>query len=381
VFRVRIKRGKRFVKTPKLYSIAGPPVGFIAFKRPPRAKIKRVRSSLWRFAIRRYPTVVVVPPPVALVYRPHRFPRIKRTGIIQRLLDGPGAPGVVITPVGFVPAKRRWRVRIKRARRFVPPHRYPNMDAPAGFAPFVAERVLQLRSRPLARFFRPRRRGIFPVVVVTPSPLVFKALRRLRLKRRVVRTAPRRYPVMGAPVGFIAFKRPPRAKIKRFRIRLRPRTYPIVTTLVVMYRALRRLKIKRGRRFVAFPRRYSIAGPPTGFIAFKRPPRAKVRRWKSPLRQFAKRLYSFEGIAPPPPPIVLPPAGGGKRKRKTRAEIERERKIAAAVEQARQALSPGDRARSEIAKKLRRAVKSEGLLITEEEMFLLLHALEDDDED
>ncbi len=436
-WRVRIKRGKRFVKTPKFYSIAGPPAGFLPVRRKFQIKIKRVRRFI-------------------------RFPRLYS-------IAGP--------PIGFVPAKRMWRVRIKRGRRFVLPHRYPNMDPPAGFAPFVLGRVLQLHSRPMARFFRPRRLAVIlpgplvlfrkpprlrikrgrkfvlprrysiagpptgfiatpfrrrlrlhsrPLVrffrprvrgvIIPPVPLLFSPRRRLRLKRRVLQAMRRRYPVMVAPVGFVAFKKPPRAKIRRARIRIRPRPYPILPALLLLFRKLPRLKIKRGRRFIRFPRLYSISGPPASFVAFKKPPRAKVKRWRSSLRPFTKRLYSIagppDGFVPfvlgrilqlnsrplkaffrslrlryyafpslPPPPIVVPPPPGGGKRKKTAKQLEQERRNAALVEKAKQALSPGDQARAKIARKLRKAVKSEGLIITHEEMLLLLHALEDDDDE
>jgi hypothetical protein len=70
--------------------------------------------------------------------------------------------------------------------------------------------------------------------------------------------------------------------------------------------------MKRARRLI-LPRRYSIAGPPAGFVPFKKPPRAKVRRWRSSLRPFAKRLYSIAGL----PASVIP------HKRFPRAKIKR----------------------------------------------------------
>jgi hypothetical protein len=424
-FQIRIKRARRFIRFPRLYSIAGPPASFIAFKKPPRAKIKRMRirlrprtysilpsavvlyRKLPRLKIKRARRFIRLPRLYSISGPPESFiatkrmlrPRIKRAKLRLRPRQFPILPSAVLLyrklprlkikrarrftklprlysiagpPVGFIATKRMWRVRIKRGRRFVKParypivkpllvlfrkfvrlkikrgrkfvqpHRYPNMDPPAGFAPLLPERVLQLHSRPLLRFFRSHTRP---------------------------------YPIAGPPVGFIAFKKPPRPKIRRARIRIRPRTYPIVTGILVLYRALRRLKIKRGRHFTKLPRTYSISGPPIGFIAFKKPPRAKVRRGKIDIRRFIKRFF-VPFVPPPVPPVTTPPPGSGKRRIKGLPKY-----ISPVATKPLRQMTAGDAARAKIFKKVTGAAKSKGLLITEEEMFLLLHALEDDDED
>jgi hypothetical protein len=121
---------------------------------------------------------------------------------------------------------------------------------------------------------RPRSYSILPAAL-----LLFRKLPRLRIRRARRSIAfPRRYSIAGPPVGFIAQKRMLRPKIKRARLRLRPRLFPFLPLLAILYRKLPRLKLKRTRRFVRFPRLYSIAGPPATFIAARRMLRPRIRR-------------------------------------------------------------------------------------------------------
>jgi hypothetical protein len=103
------------------------------------------------------------------------------------------------------------------------------MLAPVGFIARPIRRRLKLHSRPAARFFRPRRNAALLAALL----VLFKPLRRLRLKRRaVLRVKPRRYPVMRAPVGFVPTKKPPRPHIHRARRLTRPRMFAWLRSLL-----------------------------------------------------------------------------------------------------------------------------------------------------
>ena len=135
-------------------------------------------------------------------------------------------------PASFLPTKRAFRIKIKRAKRFVKtPRLYSIAGPPASFLP--AKRAFRIKIKRARRFVR----------------------------------LPRLYSIAGAPASFVAFKKPPRAKIKKVRWSL--------------------------RRFILG--RYSIAGPPASVIPHKRFPRAKIKRKRWDLRRFAQRFYEFPG--------------------------------------------------------------------------------------
>lgn len=264
--RLKIKRGKRLTRAARLLPQPIVQPSNLSWKKPLRPKIKRGKR-LTR-ARRTYPTVVFA----AVVWKTLRRLQIKRKlRVVRQRVRYPYFT-VAATPQVF--NKPRPKVRIKRTSFSLSWLSGAGLTTPQIIPPALSApraRRLKLHSRPTARFFHPRVKSKYPFQFqlqgFTGNVNKYFKGRTLRFVRRKL------YPTSTPPAPA-------------------PQLAAAGTTYVFNF-ITRKLRLKNFGRF-----RYSIAGPPTRFIAFKKPPRPKIKRVNRNVRRTTKNYYVIPGVTP-----------------------------------------------------------------------------------
>ena len=234
------------------YVTSPTPVGFIAARRPIRLRLHS--RPLARFFRPRARGIFGV---TQLLFAPRRRLRLKRR---PRFVARKPYP-VQAAPASFVPAKRMWRVRIKRRRLPMPRH-------------------INIFFTSLFFFQKPKR------------PKIFR-------KRKFTLLPPRlKYPTMAAPAGFVPTRRMWRVRIRRRRSAVIRHPAAFIT-LLFFFQKPKRPKILRKRKFTLLPprRKYPTMAAPVSFYPWKKFKAPKLTRKRWSVKKIVKNYYVVPGSA------------------------------------------------------------------------------------
>ena len=194
--KIRIKRLLRLIRRQKTYPLPVVQPSSLSWKRPPN-RLRPQRRPLWRFqrvVIHKYPFSSLV-----LVFKRSPRIRIKRLWRLLRSIRQKTYPLPVVQPSSLSwkrpPNKLRPQRRpLWRFQRLVT-HRYP---FPSPSPPVIFKRPPKFRIKRPWRLLRSIRQKTYPLPIVQPSNLAWKAPRRKIARHRPCLLRPKRYPIIAA---------------------------------------------------------------------------------------------------------------------------------------------------------------------------------------